>query len=150
MVEIEIIQTRAQKAIAIRCKVKENEIPQAMGMMFAELVPLLGSRVMCTGPPFTLYHAWSDDEVDMDVGFPVEGGEVIEGRVRTIELPAVKAAVTTHIGPYDRLVDTYGQLMSWMERNGHHPADIMWEEYLNSPEETPPEQLSTRIYWPIR
>ena len=40
-------------------------------------------------------------------------------------------------------------VLEWMKENGHSPATFMWEEYLNSPQEVPPDQLMTRIYWPI-
>jgi len=146
---IELITTKAQKAIAIREKVKVNEVPQVMQWMYEELVPLLGSKVQCIGPPFAFYHSWSEDEVDMEVGFPVAGEGVSEGRIRPFELPATKTAMALHIGPYDKLVDTYNAMMAWIKDNGHRPADHMWEEYLNSPHDAPPEKLMTRLYWPI-
>ncbi|MCG7845242.1 MAG: GyrI-like domain-containing protein [Methanomassiliicoccales archaeon] len=149
MVDIKVVTTKTQKAIAIRDKVKIKDVPQAMGGIFGELGPLLANEVKCTGPPFALYHSWSDDEVDMEVGFPIAEGEITKGRVRTIELPAVKAAVAMHVGPYENLADTYGHMMTWITENGHHPADYMWEEYLNSPDDTPKDQLMTRLFWPI-
>jgi effector-binding domain-containing protein len=150
MDNIEIITTRVQTAIAIREKVKVKEIPQVMDRLFEELFPLLKNEVQCVGPPFVLYHSWSQDEVDLDVGFPVAGEGVTVGKVRPIQLPAVKAAVAMHIGPYDKLVDTYNGMMVWMKQKGQVPADYMWEEYLNSPDDTPPEKLMTKLYWPLK
>lgn len=150
MENIEVVTTKAQTAIAIREKIKIDEIPQVMGRLFGELVPLLGNEVQCVGPPFVLYHSWSQDEVDMDVGFPVAGEGVTAGKVRPIELPSVRAAVSVHIGPYEKLVDTYNLMMVWMKQKGLVPADYMWEEYLNSPQDTPPERLMTKIYWPLK
>lgn len=150
MEDIEIITTKKITAIAIRETVKVGEIPQAMGLMFLELGPLLGKEVRCAGPPFALYHSWSGDEMDMDVGFPVSGKGVTKGRVRPIELPAVKAAVTTHIGAYATISETYNKMMAWMEKNGYKPLDYMWEEYLNSPQDTSPDKLMTKLFWPIK
>jgi effector-binding domain-containing protein len=150
MADIEIVVTKAQSTIAIREKVRSNEIPQAMERMFNELIPLLNQGVQCCGPPFTLYHSWSEDETDMEVGFPVVGQGIQRGRVRPMELPSVKAAVTMHIGPYDKLMETYNKMMEWMMTNGHQPADYMWEEYLNSPQDTPSEKLMTRLIWPLK
>jgi effector-binding domain-containing protein len=70
--------------------------------------------------------------------------------VKPLELPAVKAVVGMHMGPYDKIVDTYNKMMEWMKTNGYEPADYMWEEYLNSPDEVPVEKLMTRLVWPIK
>lgn len=150
MGEFEVITTKAQTAISIREKVKIQDIPQAMGRMFGELMPILQKDVQCAGPPFALYHSWSDDETDMDVGFPVTGNAVTKGRVKPLELPAVKAVVGMHMGPYDKIVETYNKMMEWIKTNGYEPADYMWEEYLNSPDEVPAEKLMTRLVWPIK
>lgn len=150
MEDIEIITTKKTTAIAIRETVKVGEIPQAMGLMFLELGPLLGKEVRCIGPPFALYHSWSGDEMDMDVGFPVAGKGVTKGKVRPIELPAVRAAVTMHVGPYETISETYTKMMAWMSEKGYKPLDYMWEEYLNGPQDTPPEKLMTRLIWPIK
>ena len=147
---IEIVNTKAQSAIAIREKVKMVDIPQEMGRMFGELMPILQSDVKCVGPPFALYHSWSDDETDMEVGFPIAGKGVSKGRIKPIQLPAVKAAVFVHTGPYDKMVESYNGMLEWMKTNGHQPAEFMWEEYLNSPDDTPPEKLMTRMVWPIK
>lgn len=149
MMSIEIVNTRETTAIAIREKVKVNEIPAAMGRMYGELFPHLGKDVRCVGPPFALYHSWEGEVIDMEVGFPIAGKGVESGNIRTTKLPAVRAAVAMHIGSYDSLTDTYNRMMEWMKANGHTPAAYMWEEYLNSPQEVPPDKLMTRMYWPI-
>ncbi|HSA35948.1 MAG TPA: GyrI-like domain-containing protein [Methanomassiliicoccales archaeon] len=149
MTSIEMVNTKETTAIAIRKKVKVSEIPAVMGSMFGELYPHLGKDVRCAGPPFALYHSWEGEMMDMEVGFPIVGKGVEAGNVRTIKLPAVRAAMAMHIGPYDKLMDTYNEMMGWMKVNGHQPASFMWEEYLNSPQEVPPSQLMTRLYWPV-
>lgn len=150
MGDFEVITTKPQPAISIREKVKVNDISQQMGRMFDELCPLLKGEVVCAGPPFALYHSWSDDETDMDVGFPVTGKAITKGRVRPFELPAVKAVVGMHVGPYDKIVDSYNKMMEWIKVNGYEPAEYMWEEYLNSPDEVPMDKLMTRLVWPIK
>ncbi len=150
MSSIEIVTTEPRTAMAVRQKARTEEIPSVMGGIFQELVPYFQKGVRCVGPPFAMYHSWSDDGTDMEVGFPISGPGVNEGRVRTIEMPAVRAAMAVHVGPYDRLMESYERMLSWMKENGHEPESYMWEEYLNSPEDTPPEELMTRMYWPIK
>ncbi|NLX47107.1 MAG: GyrI-like domain-containing protein [Euryarchaeota archaeon] len=149
MTSVEIVETKETPAIAIRERVRVTEIPAVMSRMFGELYPHLGKGVECAGPPFALYHSWEGEIMDMEVGFPIKGEGIEAGNVRTIKLPAARAAVATHVGPYENLTDTYNAVMEWMKANGHSPASFMWEEYLNSPQEVPPDQLLTRLYWPI-
>jgi effector-binding domain-containing protein len=147
---IEIVTTKAQNAIAIREKVKIPEIPQTIGRMFEELMPMIQGGVKCVGPPFALYHSWSNGVTDMEVGFPITGKGMSKGRVKPMELPAVKAAVLMHIGPYDKLSESWEKMQEWMKANGHQPAEICWEEYLSDPDDTPPEKLMTKLFWPIK
>ncbi len=149
MTSIEIVNTKETPAIAIREKVKVTEIPAVMERMYGELFPHLGRDVKCAGPPFAFYHSWEGEIMDMKMGFPISGKGIEAGNVKAIKLPAARAAVATHIGPYDRLTDTYNIMMEWMKAIGHTPASFMWEEYLNSPQEVPPDKLMTRLYWPI-
>jgi AraC family transcriptional regulator len=57
-------------------------------------------------------------------------------------------ARTTHFGPYDRLGETYTRLLGqWAPRSGRRiRAAPCFEVYLNSPEDTDPEELLTDIY----
>ena len=147
---IELTTTTAQRAASIREKVKVTEIPQAMGRLFGELMAAMQKGLPVAGPPFAYYHSWSNEEVDIECGFPISGEFEADGRIRPFTLPAVKAVVTMHVGPYDKLMESYTKMEQWMRANGHTPADYMWEYYLNEPGTVPPEQLMTRLVWPIK
>lgn len=60
-------------------------------------------------------------------------------------------AVTTHIGPYNMLGQTYAKLLGqWLPRSGRElRPEPSLEFYLNSPESTDPEDLLTDIYSPL-
>ncbi len=60
-------------------------------------------------------------------------------------------AVTTHIGPYELLGQTYAKLLGqWLPRSGHElRSEPSLEFYLNAPESTNPEDLITDIYAPL-
>ncbi len=38
-----------------------------------------------------------------------------------------------HIGPYDKLVETYTAMQTWIREQGLSPASKMWETYLSDP-----------------
>ena len=52
---------------------------------------------------------------------------------------------------YDNLGQTYQRFFGgWLPKSGHEPRDVpAFEEYLNSPTNTSPEKLETRIYVPL-
>lgn len=61
-------------------------------------------------------------------------------------------AVTTHIGSYETLNETYQKFFGqWLSQSDHESADQhCFEIYLNDPESTEPEELITDIYLPLK
>ncbi len=61
-------------------------------------------------------------------------------------------AVTTHIGPYEKLSETYHKFFGqWLSQSDHESADKpCFEIYLNDPESTESEELITDIYLPLK
>lgn len=59
--------------------------------------------------------------------------------------------MATHIGPYDKLGETYAMLCGqWAPRNGYELRSApCFEEYLNEPDSTAPEDLITDVYVPL-
>lgn len=149
--DVKLINTKAQPSLSIREKVKYEDIPTAMGRMYGELVVhMQKNKVQMIGPPFAYYHSWSNGEVDVECGFPVTASSKEDGRIRTFTLPEVRAVTSMHIGPYQTIMETYTKAENWIRSHGYEPADHMWETYLNSPQEVPPEKLMTEIFWPIK
>jgi AraC family transcriptional regulator len=74
-----------------------------------------------------------------------------EGMVAMQTISGGMYAVTTHFGPYDNLHKTYAQLCGqWVPEHGFEIASKpSIEMYLNSPEDTEPEELLTDIYVPL-
>jgi AraC family transcriptional regulator len=60
-------------------------------------------------------------------------------------------AVTTHVGPYELLGQTYAKLLGqWLPASGRElRSEPSLESYLNAPESTDPEDLITDIYAPL-
>jgi effector-binding domain-containing protein len=140
-----------QPALAIRETAAVAEIPAKMGECFAALVRFFGERrIPFAGHPFAYYHSWSDAATVMDVGFPVPPGTAGEGRIQAVTLPGGRIVTGTHVGPYDKIVETYNAMDVWMKSNGLTPAGNMWETYLTVPEAEPnPAKWVTRLFWPV-
>jgi len=138
----------SRPVVGIREQTKMTEIGNKMGALVPELVTFAGDRV--AGPPLARWHTWEGDAGEMEVAIPVREPTAGTDRIQASELPAGRAAIAMHIGPYDNLKDTWTALGEWMKEQALEPAGAPWEEYLSDCDQTPPDQLMTRIVWPVR
>jgi len=148
---IKIIETKLEQGLSIREVVPNAQIGPKMGQIFGELMAYFGkSKVMITGPPFAMYHSFDQEETDMEVGFPVAEPHKGAGRIRSSTLPGGKVVTATHVGPYEKLMDTYTEMQKWMEAKGLKPKKVMWERYMNGPDTVKdPNEYITQLFWPI-
>jgi effector-binding domain-containing protein len=103
-----------------------------------------------TGPPFGFYPRMPGATVEVVVGFPVSGPVEDDGEVVAFELPGGRAITAVHVGPYERLEETYNELVAWAATEELQLADHMWESYLSDPSTQPdPETWQTSITWPL-
>ncbi|MEM1048016.1 MAG: AraC family transcriptional regulator [Pseudomonadota bacterium] len=67
------------------------------------------------------------------------------------DIPALRSASIDHKGPYAGLQSAYTWLYgTWLPESGSETADFPpFEEYLNDPKSTPPQELITRIHVPV-
>jgi AraC family transcriptional regulator len=74
------------------------------------------------------------------------------GEIGVQEIPGGEYVVVTHRGPYEKLADTYAWLYGdWLPQSGREPAESPgFQLHHNTPPETPPEDLVTDIYVPLK
>lgn len=140
-----------QAAAAIRAEVPMAELRTLFDRAFGEVMRAAGAQgVGIAGPPFGFYPRMPGDTVAVVVGFPVAGPITADGEVEPFELPGGRVVTGTHVGPYDGLAQTYGQLAAWAESEGLTLAEGVWESYLSDPSAEPdPKTWRTLIVWPL-
>jgi len=79
----------------------------------------------------------------MPIATPAPRGE------RVVQLPAGRAAVTRHLGPYEEVGLADLALHAWAEERRLEPAGPLREVYRNDPAEVPPEALETDVVLPV-
>lgn len=84
------------------------------------------------GPPFARYDLLGDRFV-MEAGAPIARPIASVGRVIPGSLPSGPVAITTHVGPYDRLGDAVDALTAWVVAQGSNPEGAHWEIYYSDP-----------------
>ncbi|GIF19997.1 AraC family transcriptional regulator [Actinoplanes tereljensis] len=141
-------------ALVMRRRVTRDEIAAALG----ECLPAVfdyaqRNGLAIAGPPFARY-----PEVGMG-SLVIEGGITIaeppstplDDGIEALVIPAGRAAVTIHRGPYDGLPESYQQVEKWMRDQGLSAAGAPWETYLTDPGDHPdPATWETEIVQPVR
>jgi AraC family transcriptional regulator len=74
-----------------------------------------------------------------------------DGDIGVQSIPGGEYAMITHLGPYNKLGETYSKLLGeWLPRSGRVLRSTpCFESYLNDPGSTEPEDLITDIYAPL-
>ena len=113
---------------------------------------LLGPRTKLLGIDHDNPHVTPPDKLRYDACLATDKPVEPEGEIGTQEIPGGEYAVVTHKGPYERLPETYAHLYGqWLPNSGREPAELpSFQHYLTTPRETPPDDLVTDIYVPLR
>ena len=149
--EIAIEEIQAQPMVAIRTVAPPEQIGPAMGEIYGKLMGYLaGKGIAPTGAPFARYYGCTDDGMDFEAGIPIAEPTTGEGEICADQLPAGKAAVCLHTGPYHELGGAHDALEKWVAENGHETASPPFEYYLNDPGQVAEKDLQTRVFRPIR
>jgi AraC family transcriptional regulator len=130
-----------------------SEVGAAWGRLMAWAGPrgLLGPETKMVGIVHDDPDVTPQEKIRYDACIVVTRPVAAEGDVGTTEIAGGAYAVFTHKGPYEDFGKTYGQIFgSWLPKSGYQLRDVpSFEQYLNSPQNTRPEDLVTLIYVPV-
>jgi AraC family transcriptional regulator len=110
------------------------------------------------GPQSAMLAIYHDDpettpasDLHAEAGIVVADSAKLPQELGEERLPAGRYACTTHVGPYEKLGDTWARFMGeWLPRSGHRMKDAAsFEIYRNTPENAPKEKLETELYIPL-
>lgn len=150
---VQLEEVAPQLVAATRVRTSLSKIGDDIAMAFGTLVPALGAAGLdATGAPLIVYHEIIDDETDGDIEvcIPV-GAEMVEaGAVYTRVLEGGPVAATVHQGRYEEIAPAYHTLAGWISEHGRATAGPPREIYLNDPQMVQPDELLTRVEFPVR
>lgn len=135
-------------SLGVRQVVPMAEVGTAFASSFeavAKAAAQAGATIV--GPAYGEYFGVPTTTVDVEIGFGVDRPVDVAGLVVT-ERPSTRAVVATHVGPYDKLEQSYAALMPWLEAQDLALTDSMFEFYDSDPEVEPAATV-TRIVFPL-
>jgi effector-binding domain-containing protein len=148
---MEIRTVQEQAMVAVRTTTPVEKLSEVMGACYGDVIQYLGSQnAQPAGPPFAIYYNMDMSNLDVAIGFPVATALEGSGRAQAGTIPGGKAAVEMHIGAYDKIGEAYERLSAFVKENNLEIDTCTYEFYLNDPGETPPENLETEIYFPLK
>jgi AraC family transcriptional regulator len=120
-------------------------------MTWAGMRGLLGPGMKLLGIVYDDPDVTPPGKVRYDAAVTVNGEVQPDGEFGVMEFPAGSYGVATHNGPYQELGKAYQQIYGgWLPKSGYQLRDVpAFEQYLNSPQNTKPEDLVTLIHVPI-
>ncbi len=131
---------------------------QDIGPVFGRVFMLAGSRGLASDEA-TGFGIYFDDPEQVPenklrslAGVPVASDAALGDDLERFEIPAGRCAILTYTGPYNEMGKAYNWMFSeWLPDCGMEPGDFpMFEQYMNDPRTTPPAQLQTQIYLPLK
>jgi AraC family transcriptional regulator len=148
-----------QPVLLLRRRVKPSDIAAALGESLGHIFTVAQKNgIALAGQPFTRYIEWGPGLMTIEPGLPV----VMPARERqridssgrfdifADTLPGGRAAMTTHLGPYDRLFEAHAAVQIWIEEHGLTTAGALWEVYVTDPADYPdPKDWKTDVFWPL-
>lgn len=150
MVEIKVVDEKAQQVLSIRTRSSVEELPDLIGRSYhliLEYLYELGEEP--ADVPFTAYYNLDMADIDVEMGFPVKKVLPGKGEIRAAEIPGGKVVSSMHKGPYKDMEQPYMDMAKWIADNGYEATGVAYEYYYNSPEDVPESELLTRIVMPL-
>jgi effector-binding domain-containing protein len=146
----EIREHAARPTLSIQVRAPMQRLPEILRQGYDDICHYLAELgEESSGPAYAAYHNLGVREADVEFGFPVAYPLAGHGRIQAGELPGGRVATCIHRGPYAEMEPVYEALFKWLGEQGFQASGVMYEYYFNSPDDTPPERLETRIVVPL-
>ncbi|MFQ5494604.1 MAG: GyrI-like domain-containing protein [Phycisphaerae bacterium] len=130
-----------------------DQVGKTWNRLFAWAGPrrLVGPGLTTFGVAYDDPAVTPPDRLRYDACLAIDREIAGDGEIGTQTVGGGSYAVTRHVGPYERLGDTYARLCGeWLPGSGRELRSApALEFYRNAPMNTPPEDLITDIYMPL-
>lgn len=136
--QIEVRVLEEQTTAAMLDTITVDQIGGWLPQAFGRVGDYLSHRGLGpAGMPYARLRRLDEDRFQIEAGFPSFAAVEGDREVTPSHLPACRAAVATHIGPYEELLATYEALTEWLAERGKEAIGDPWEVYFSGPEGDP-------------
>lgn len=158
-IEATEVDVPAVDAVTIEARCRVADIGTTVPTLFSRLGEFVGRTALrVSGAPRIIYTEMDEGDTTLVAAMPVAAGASSHdgnADIRVRVLPAGRMWRFVHHGPYPNMGTTYDAITEWLRQkqlitDERDWIDFMpmWEEYVNDPATTKPEDLLTHIYLP--
>jgi AraC family transcriptional regulator len=152
--DVRIEELKPLRVVFMRHVGPYNQVGATWGRLcqWAGMRGLFGANSQCFGVCYDDPEITPPDKIRYDACLTVNRPVQAEGDVGVQEIAGGRYAVVTHHGPYEKLAETYAAVMGqWLPAHSHElMSGPSLEFYRNDPNKTPPADLLTDVYVPLR
>lgn len=144
--QIELKPQAFQPTLSIRFRTKAENLPNQIGECYRQIAAYLeeiGEKI--AGVPFTAYHNMDMQDLDVEIGFPVEKPLPGQGDILSGGIPEGWIVTSMFKGHYSGMEPMYKAMFQWIAEHDCIPTGVCYEYYYNSPMEVPESELLTRV-----
>ena len=129
-----------------------NAIGVALGVAYGRLSGFISAHGLGqAGPPIAIHHGEQNGALSLDAAIPVgRAGAELEPPLRAGSRYEGRVLKAVHTGDYSGLPAARAKVRAYLATAGLEQAGPLWEEFASDPGSTPPEQLVTHLYVPIK
>ncbi len=132
-----------------------DEIGAALGAAYGRVAMFISAnRLQMDGQPIAINNYWDERGFGFDAGIPVSGtpsrGVGPDSPVRMGETYGGRVVRAVHVGPYTGLEETYAVVEAFIVAHKLEANGRSWDAFVSDPGNTPEEELTTEIYYPVK
>ena len=144
--------------VSLRSEMDVTKIGQLLGSNYARIGEFLTAHGLAmAGPVGAINRSVTEKEWVFDAIVPFAGpagarakAANSKGGVRIGTTPAGRTVKAVHVGPYESMQTTYENIAAYLRGNKLESRGVSWEQYVSDPANTPPEQLVSYVFQPIK
>ena len=146
---IEILHKREQPTLFIRIRARVEDLPARIGENYGKLSAYLKAMGECLAEvPYVAYYNMDMQDLDVEIGFPVNKTLPENGEIKTGFISAGKVAFCMYRGAYAEMEQAYHEMAIWLKDNNLRAVGTAYEHYYNGPG-FPESELLTMIVMPL-
>lgn len=152
--EFETTETTAQPLVllAVRSANDPNAIGVALGVAYGRLSGHISAQGWSQiGPPVAIYNGEQGGTLSLDAAIPVDRTDPPPANpIRVGSSYAGRVLKVVHTGDYAGLAAAREKVRAYLATAGLEQDGPLWEQYASDPGTTPPAELVTNIFVPIK
>jgi effector-binding domain-containing protein/uncharacterized protein YndB with AHSA1/START domain len=138
--------------LTVRSADDANAIGVALGVAYGRLSGHISAqRLAQAGPPIAIHNGEYGGAVSLDAAIPVDRSDVpVSAPIRAGSSYEGRVLKAVHTGDYSGLPAARAKVRAYLATAGLEQVGPLWEQFISDPGATPPAELVTNIFVPIR